>query len=286
MFAIQFNSQIMKYILSTFLVLFMVSCNADDDISNKDYSEENALEIQAYITNNDLNAMATGTGLYYVIEEQGSGAEITATSDVSVKYKAMLTDGTIIDESLEDMVSFNLQYVIPGWTEGLQYFNEGGSGMLMVPAHLAYGSNDYQGIPGGSVIVFEIEIIDLEAENEKQILDYINDNGLTAQASESGLYYVIEEQGTGNQPTRTSDISVIYKGYFTDGTVFDQSAATGISFNVSEVIEGWKDGITYFKAGGKGKLLIPSHLAYGRYGSQAIPGGSVIIFDVELLEVN
>ncbi|MGJ5640904.1 FKBP-type peptidyl-prolyl cis-trans isomerase [Formosa sp. S-31] len=276
----------MKYILSAFIVLFMVSCSADDDFSNKDYSEENALEIQAYISNNNLNAYGTNSGLYYVIEEQGSGAAITATSDVTVKYKAMLTDGTVLDENLEDMISLNLQYVIPGWTEGLQYFNEGGSGMLLVPAHLAYGSNDYQDIPGGSVIVFEIEVIDLKVENEKEILDYISENELTAQASDSGLYYVIEEQGTGEQPNSSSEISVIYKGYFTDGTVFDHSNDTGVSFNVSNVIEGFKEGITYFKVGGKGKLLIPSHLAYGRYGSQTIPAGAVLIFDVELLDVN
>ena len=55
----------------------------------------------------------------------------------------------------------NLQQVIKGWTVGISYFKEGGSGLLFVPSHLAYGSDGYRGIPGGSVLIFEIELIDV-----------------------------------------------------------------------------------------------------------------------------
>ena len=63
-------------------------------------------------------------------------------------------------------------------------------------------------------------------------------------------------------------------------------SSQGISFNLSGVIAGWTEGITYFKEGGSGVLLIPSHLAYGPKDFRGIPGGSVLIFDVELLSVN
>lgn len=127
---------------------------------------------------------------------------------------------------------------------------------------------------------------DYTAENEKEITDYIAKNNLTAQKSASGLYYIIKEPGTGVKPTSTSNVTVAYKGYFTNGKVFDQSDAAGISFPLNKVIPGWTEGITYFKEGGSGLLLIPSHLGYGSDSNPRIPGGSVLLFDVKLLKVN
>lgn len=88
------------------------------------------------------------------------------------------------------------------------------------------------------------------------------------------------------QPTAASNVTVAYKGYFTSGTVFDQSPSAGISFGLNNVIKGWTEGIPYFKAGGSGILLIPSSLGYGSSDYSGIPGGSVLIFDVNLISVN
>ncbi|MEN3322312.1 FKBP-type peptidyl-prolyl cis-trans isomerase [Mariniflexile soesokkakense] len=128
--------------------------------------------------------------------------------------------------------------------------------------------------------------IDYVTLNEQQISDYIADNNLVAQRSNSGLYYIIDEPGTGEQPTTTSNVTVAYKGYFLNGSVFDQSNAQGISFNLQQVISGWTEGITYFKEEGTGMLLIPAHLAYGNVRRGSIPAGSVLLFDIELIAVN
>ena len=129
-------------------------------------------------------------------------------------------------------------------------------------------------------------VTDYTAKNEQEIKDYLAKNNLTAQRSTSGLYYIINEQGTGTQPTAASNVTVAYKGYFTNGNVFDQSKAEGISFGLNKVIKGWTEGIPYFKTGGSGVLLIPSHLGYGSTNNGPIPGGSVLIFDVKLISVN
>lgn len=126
---------------------------------------------------------------------------------------------------------------------------------------------------------------DFTVQNDKEITDYIAANKLTATKSDSGLYYIITEQGTGAQPTATSNVTVAYKGYYTSGKVFDQSTDAGISFNLQQVIKGWTEGITYFKKGGKGMLLIPSNLGYGPNDYSTIPGGSVLIFDINLIDV-
>lgn len=127
---------------------------------------------------------------------------------------------------------------------------------------------------------------DYTAENEKEITAYLTKNKLTAERSDSGLYYIIDEPGTGIQPTSNSNVTVAYKGYYTDGKIFDQSKAEGIAFGLNQVIKGWTEGIQYFKTGGSGILLVPSHLGYGSFDYRGIPGGSVLIFDVKLISVN
>jgi FKBP-type peptidyl-prolyl cis-trans isomerase FkpA len=134
----------------------------------------------------------------------------------------------------------------------------------------------------------EDEIKDYREINDTEILTYLQDYGLAgaAQKSASGLYYIIEEPGTGDQPSTSSDVTVAYKGYFLNDSVFDESDAEGISFNLQGVIPGWTEGITYFKEGGSGMLFVPSHLGYGSSDYRGIPGGSVLIFEITLHSVD
>jgi len=277
----------MKSLFIAFFVVLFVSCSSEDgDNFPKDFSAINEQEIVEYVAANNLDATRTNTGLYFIIDELGEGAEITETSDVALRFKGFYLDGSLYGETTNIDLPINLQSTIPGLREGLQHFREGGSGTLLVPSSLAFGSNDYNGTPGGSVIIFEIQVVDYVVENKQEIVEYIEANDLVATESATGLYYVIDEQGAGEQPTGTSNVTVAYKGYLTDGTVFDESSDDGISFNLDQVIYGWTEGIQYFKEGGSGKLLIPSYLAYGKFGNTDIPGGSVLIFEVNLKSVN
>ncbi len=120
-------------------------------------------------------------------------------------------------------------------------------------------------------------------KNEEEIKAYIAKNKLEAQRSDTGLYYIICEEGEGVNPTCDSNIMISYIGYLTNGIIFDQSES--LEINLSVVIEGWKEGIQHFKEGGEGILLIPAHLAYGNTDYGSIPGGSVLIFDILLTKV-
>lgn len=125
-----------------------------------------------------------------------------------------------------------------------------------------------------------------QAEKDEEIIQqYISDHGLNATATGSGLHVVIENPGTGLACTSNSNVRVAYKGYYTSGSVFDQSSTSGIEFNLQGVIKGWTEGIPYFKEGGNGILLIPSALGYGPEGNSSIPGNTVLIFEVELIDV-
>jgi FKBP-type peptidyl-prolyl cis-trans isomerase FkpA len=125
---------------------------------------------------------------------------------------------------------------------------------------------------------------DIETQNRNEIEKYIADNNLNASSTPSGLYYVIDNEGTGIRPNANSDVKVKYKGYFTTNEVFDENS-NGIVFNLQNVIAGWTEGIQLFKEGGNGMLLIPSNLAYGPSGKGSIPPNAVLVFDIELIDV-
>lgn len=98
------------------------------------------------------------------------------------------------------------------------------------------------------------------------------------------------EEGTGDAVVESGDDIVIhYRGTLTDGTVFDSSYDRGEPFQtrigVGEVIQGWDEGVIGMKVGGKRKLTIPSHMAYGDQAMGSIPANSTLIFEVELLEI-
>ncbi len=150
----------MKTLYFALICLFFISCG-DDDEQITDYREINDQEIQDYLEANNLEAQTSDSGLYYIIEEEGTGEQPTTSSTVTVAYRGYFLNGNIFDQSTDSGATFGLRQVIPGWTEGITYFSEGGSGTLFVPAHLGYGSYDFRGIPGGSVLIFDIELIDV-----------------------------------------------------------------------------------------------------------------------------
>lgn len=107
--------------------------------------------------------------------------------------------------------------------------------------------------------------------------------------TESGLQYLVLEDGTGTEkPTAKSKVVAHYHGTLINGTVFDSSVDRGqpLEFGLNQVIRGWTEGLQLMVEGQKMRLFIPSQLAYGNRPAGSIPGGSVLIFDVELIAIN
>lgn len=104
----------------------------------------------------------TSSGLQYVVEKEGEGAQPTAEDEVTVHYTGRLLDGTVFDSSVNrgEPATFPLNRVIPGWTEGVQLMKEGAKYIFFIPSDLAYCP---QGVPGAipphSTLIFEIELI-------------------------------------------------------------------------------------------------------------------------------
>ncbi len=102
-----------------------------------------------------------------------------------------------------------------------------------------------------------------------------------------GLRYEILKPGTGAVPKVTDTVTVNYTGNLIDGTVFDSSERNGkpAQFGLTQVIRGWTEGLQKISKGGKIRLYVPPDLGYGDEGRPGIPPGSVLVFDIELLDV-
>jgi FKBP-type peptidyl-prolyl cis-trans isomerase len=121
------------------------------------------------------------------------------------------------------------------------------------------------------------------------IQKYIKEKGLQPQKTNSGLYYVVTQEGNGTKAEPGKLVAVNYTGTTLDGKEFDSSKKQGkpIEFPLGQqaVIRGWDEGIALLNKGSKATFLIPSTMAYGPQESPEIPANSVLRFDVELVDV-
>ncbi|WP_413290748.1 FKBP-type peptidyl-prolyl cis-trans isomerase [Bdellovibrio sp. HCB337] len=126
-------------------------------------------------------------------------------------------------------------------------------------------------------------------ENKKKGAEFLEKNKSAegVKVTASGLQYKVEKEGDGKMPTKTDTVKAHYTGTLIDGTKFDSSLDRGqpAEFPVQGVIPGWSEALQMMKVGAKYKLFIPPELAYGASGRPGIPANSVLVFDVELVEI-
>lgn len=121
------------------------------------------------LNKNAQGVKETPSGLQYKVIKEGSGVHPKATDKVKVHYHGTLTDGTVFDSSVErgEPISFGLNQVIPGWTEGVQLMTPGSKYIFYIPSNLAYGDREMGKIPAGSTLVFEVELFSIETADAK-----------------------------------------------------------------------------------------------------------------------
>lgn len=120
--------------------------------------------------------------------------------------------------------------------------------------------------------------------DDEIIRNYLKEKNITAERHSSGIYYVIQTPGTGDNPVANSVVKVKYKGYFLDGTIFDETTGNQtVDESLQGFIPGWQIAVPLLKAGGKGTFYIPSGWAYGRFPPAGIPENAILIFDIELI---
>lgn len=197
--------------------------------------------------------------------------------------------------------------------EGIMMMSAGDSAVFRVLADsiIAAGQNIQSWMDTGKKVTYTIKLVSLKTEeelnkerqveaasqkaiDEKKLTEYFAKNNIKAQKTASGLYYEILEQGSGDNAQKGKTVSVNYTGKTMDGNVFDSNIdpqfqhVEPLKFPVGmgRVIKGWDEGLQLLNKGTKAVFYIPSDLAYGAQSpTPAIPPHSILIFNVELLEI-
>ena len=289
----------MRKITSIAALLLLVSCGTTSPKNTENDQNENTVfeagsddqKIQDFLKEKGWQAERQESGLYVYVENEGGEAKPSATDYTLVNYKGYFLDGTVFDASEDGAISFPLNGVIKGWTEGIPHFGKGGKGKLIIPSHLGYGQRGRGSIPGGAILVFDIELENfsskpIQKDYSPQIEAYMAEHNIDAKPTGSGLYIAIEKEGGKDKPQLNHYLTLNYEGYLLNGNSFDGTKGnpTTFPFPMSRLIPGWQEGIPYFGKGGKGKLIIPPYLGYGGQAQPNIPANSILVFDIEILD--
>lgn len=303
-------------------LVYMTSCEKDDtDTKYSVYSEQRFFDI--YVSANYPEAVPQSSGLYFLENMEGSGIMPGDTSWILVEHVAYIIpddqiyetyiESVAIDNRIQDTSALYGPYKIrngltnEGFTEALKMMKEGGEATFMFTSELGYGSTNTGKVSSYNSLKYDVRLLevlgnDIVEYEAGKIVSYtdtiVGVDTIYDSTNDLVMYYVVDSITDGPPVAVDSTIQVAYKGYLTDGRVFDETVDENYyQFKVGDLsaetspILGWQLGLQKFKEGEKGRLIIPYQLAYGEYGKYtsagnvSIPPYESLVFDVEVISV-
>ncbi len=257
---------------------------------------------------------ATDNGLYYRLFTNNGGENPQIGDLLELTMSCSVNDTVVILPLTKNIIPMTEPSFWSDFVEGFSMMHKGDSASFIVDIDSSFVNLfGYNTLPpqfsSTDIMRFEVRLDDFypesefrfrmienikknyPAETEKAVSElnaYLEKNGVVAQPTSTGLYYVKTQDGTGEKPSKGSTVKAHYTGYLLDGTVFDTSIERGepIEFvlGVGQVIPGWDEGIAMMSKGEKAVLYIPYYLAYGDRDLGVIPPFSNLVFEVELID--
>jgi FKBP-type peptidyl-prolyl cis-trans isomerase FkpA len=145
-----------------YVVLLFSGCVKSSSCDpNPPYSESS--QILAYASANGMNMTGHPSGLYYEIVDMGTGPAPTDNSNIVITYTGKMLNGTIIDyQPTPNPSAIPLSSFVEGWRIALPLIKRGGHIRIIVPSALAYGCQEYRGLPGNTIIFYDIDLVDVQ----------------------------------------------------------------------------------------------------------------------------
>ena len=258
---------------------------------------------------------ATDNGLYYRFHVQNDGNLPQIGDLVDLTLSCYVNDTTTVIPVSNNIIQLAEPAFTSDFNEGIAMMHKGDSASFIVNIdstfiYLFRVPELPADFKSDDVMRFEVRINDFYPESEyvKKMVEAIKNNypeqterayaemqqyfalnSINAKPTETGLYYVMIEEGNGEMPEKGDNVKVHYTGKLLDGTVFDSSIERGepieVPIGMGYVIPGWDEGIMMMSKGEKGVLYIPYYLGYGDRGAgQEIPPFANLIFEVELID--
>lgn len=284
------------------LVLF----SACKEKETRDLVEIEDQAIQEFLQKNNLTSSFTkdSAGFYYQIIDEGEGDFLQNYNQVFFLLDLKKLDGTpiqstasLINSNVSFMPNLNsvdrafLGYLRPqGLRNVILKTKYGGKIRALIPSYLMYGKTGYNTIvPGNTVLDATIDVLSGKTQTaaEDSLLNrFIKLQPETYTKDESGVYYHVVNEGTGDSVTVASTIKAVYTGKFLNGEVFDSSTAESPLETTlgSYEISGWRYVLPKIKTGGKIKIFVPSYLGYSSSGSGRVLPNTPLYFEIELLQ--
>jgi len=232
-------------------------------------------------------------GLKVYDEKVGTGKPAAPGAILKTHYTGWLLNGRKFGSS-RDLgkplsVVMGAGKMIKGWEQGLEGMREGGVRWFRIAPSMGYGATAYAMIPSNSTLLFRVELVSSEVDEELAAkMDFFPDTTtLALENGSEGLRYAIVKPGEGEPAKSGSTVKVHYTGWLVNGYKFDSSRDRGQPFAFplggGRVIRGWELGVQGMLPGEKRILIVPPGLGYGSRAAGPIPGGSTLIFAVEYL---
>ncbi len=270
-------------------IVFLSSCEKEYETIEQVDNQN----IAAYKKANSSLSFTDIDGYSYSITNPGTGADLKSSDSVYYSYAFKSTNGTVYSQTSNLMIPGTLLGYIDRFDIGGRAFvfkpvrevfsklKRGGKAVLLLPSRMAFGKNGLStfGIGSNETIVVELALYTYAKRHEVdayEIPEFISKNNLTfTNDLTTGIRYNVITPGTGTDLVGPKTTFVCnYTGRFLDGTVFEQRDA--ITFRLEELIKGWGILSGRVSAGGKIRILLPSHLAYG---------SNPLDFDIEITSV-
>lgn len=303
---ITYKTSIYLFALFTLFTLF-TSCK-------KEYETTEELDNRSIKSYKDAHSSLTFTdldGYSYSITDPGIGSTVINTDSVFYAYTFKSTSGKVYYQTSDISISGtflgytdrfaigNAIYTFKPIREVLSKLRRGGKAILLLPSRMAFGKNGLSnfGIGSNETIVVELGLYSFEKRHQVdafEIQNFIAKNNLTFNTDPSGVKYNVITPGTGaDLVSPTTTFFCNYTGKYLDGTIFQQGTSkTG--HILSDFVDGWKVLIARVSAGGRIRIIIPSHLGYGNTSDpntvyyplrHLYASDKVLDYDIEIISV-
>ena len=305
--------------LFTAVVMLLLTGCKEDTTEKSRANEQRYFDL--FVASNYPDLTPTESGLFIEEIEEGSGVSPDSGDWVLINYVITSIPSNKVTQRVRDTYyehvakensiyssdalygPFKYQHgnELEGVKEGVESMKEGGKSRLMFTSDLGYGSSGTSVIDPYTSLIYDIHLIEVigdvipyEEARIAEYLDTISASKITEiydEETEATMYYIEDLLGTGDSLNNDSIAHIYYLGQLPDERVFDSNiggSAFQVTIGAGQVIRGWDIGLTYFRRGGIGRLVVPYQLAYGptgrtnSQGKTTIPPYATLIFDMSV----
>jgi len=262
----------------------------------------------------------TSDGLMYKMIKDEPGDKHPQVNDIIEMHVNIRIGDSVLLNSRQLNNNKPFEFPLPeatfksDWVTGLKLLTAGDSAIFYIPVDTAkkYAQGQFPEFAKSTdTVVYEVKLVSFKSaeemqkkaedeakkqldEDDKKLQAYFAEKGLNPQKTESGIYYIIDREGTGEPITQGKRVTVNYTGTNLQGVKFDSNVDPKFNHvepftftaGVGEVIRGWDEGVQLLKEGSKARLFVPSPLAYGKQEMGPEMGANaILVFEVEVTKV-